>query len=96
MPCLFCGGQEKNYKPPPNTDFICSRCVQLLLSVSQVDLLKAHAKAIKKGYANKARAIESFIIEDETNDRKTKITKRNLERERPMPAIRPTRNQVRA
>lgn len=96
MGCLFCNGQEPNYKHGSDVDFICSRCVQLLLGANQDDLRKAHAKAIEKGYPCKAKAIESFLIEDETNDRKTKITKRNLERERPMPAIRLTRNQVRA
>ena len=94
MPCLFCGSQEKNYKP--DKDFICSRCVQLLLGADQNDLRKAHAKAIEKGYPGKAKAIESFLIEDEYNVRKTEKSKRNLERERPMPAVRPSRHQVRA
>ena len=96
MYCLFCGSQEKNYKPPPNIDFICSRCVQLLLSAEQSELKRALAKAAEMGFENKVLALQSFIVEDETNDRQTKITKRNLERERLMPAIRPSRHQVRA
>jgi hypothetical protein len=77
-------------------DFICSSCVQLLLGADQDDLRKAHSKAIEKGHPGKAKAIESFLIEDETNDRKTKITKRNLERKRPLRKVRPSRHQVRA
>ena len=77
-------------------DFICSSCVQLLLGAEQDDLRKAHAKAIEKGCPGKAKAIESFLIEDETNDRKTKITKRHLERKRPLRKVRPSSHQVRA
>lgn len=77
-------------------DFICSSCVQLLLGADQDDLRKAHAKAIEKGCSGKAKAIESFLIEDEYNVRETEKFKRNLERKRPLPAFRPSRYQVRA
>lgn len=60
--CLFCSGKEKNYKPEPETDFICDLCVVLLAGAEQDDLKKAHAKAIEKGFKDKASAIESFII----------------------------------
>jgi hypothetical protein len=96
MCCLFCNGQEKNYKPEPNKDFICGSCVQLLLGAEQDDLKRAHAKAIKKGYLSKARAIESFLIEDEINVRKTKKFKRNMVRKRPLRKIRHTRDKVRS
>ncbi|HUT44543.1 MAG TPA: hypothetical protein VMW95_09415 [Desulfobacterales bacterium] len=96
MGCLFCNCQEPNYKPGPDVDFICSSCVQLLLGADQDDLHKAHAKAIEKGYPAKAKAIESFLIEDEYNVRETEKFKRNLERKRSLPAIRPSRYQVRA
>ena len=75
MGCLFCNGQEPNYKPGPDVDFICSRCVQLLLGVDQDDLKKAHAKAIEKGYPGKAKAIESFLIGETNEQRKPKTKK---------------------
>ena len=96
MGCLFCNGQEPNYKPGPDVDFICSRCVQLLLSVSQDNLKLALVKAKEKGLQSKASAIKSFIVEDEINVRKTKKFKRNMERTRPLRKIRPARNEVRA
>ena len=91
--CLFCNGKEPNYKPGPGIDFICSRCVQLLLGADQNDLKKAYTKAIKKGCPGKAKAIESFLDEGEYYG-KTKKFKRNMERERTMRAVRPARYKV--
>jgi len=97
MGCLFCGGQEPNYKPGPNVDFICSRCVQLLLGADQNDLKRAYAKAVEKGYRNKAKAIESFLVDGgNDDDRKTKKSKSYLERKRPLRKVRPTRHEIRA
>jgi hypothetical protein len=94
--CLFCNELEQKYKPESDKYFICSRCVQLFLSADQEDLRKAHAKAIEKGYSNKARAIESFLIPEEINVRETKQARRSLVRKRPMRTVRPSRNQLRA
>jgi hypothetical protein len=95
MECLFCGLPEKGYPSDPDKEFICSRCVQILLSADQEDLNRAYRKAIEKGYPNKARAIESFLMPEEINARETKVTKRNLVRKRPMQSVRPSRNQLR-
>ena len=65
--CLFCNGQKKNYKPEPNKDFICSRCVILLAGAEQGDLKKAYVRAIVKGFKDKVSALQSFIVEDEYN-----------------------------
>jgi hypothetical protein len=65
MGCLFCGFPENGYRPESDKDFICYHCVQLFLSLDQEGLLKAHTKAIEKGYPNKVRAIESFLIPEE-------------------------------
>jgi len=97
MVCLFCNGQEPNYKSDPGIEIICSRCVILLADANQDDLKRAYAKAIEKGYLNKARAIESFLVDGENDDdRKTKKSKRNMERKRPMRVLRPSRHKVRA
>jgi len=96
MSCLFCNGEEKNYKPEPGKDYICSLCVILLGDADQEDLKRALAKAEEKGFRNKASAIKSFIIEDECNDRKTKKSKRNMVRKRPLRTARPTRDEVRS
>ena len=91
--CLFCNEPEKNYKPGPDIDSICSRCVTLLAGAEQDDFKKVHAKAIEKGFKDKASALKSFIIEDEYNVRKTKKSKRNLERKRPVRKARPSRDK---
>jgi hypothetical protein len=71
--------------------------VQLLLNAHQQDLRRAYTKATEKGYSNKARAIESFIIsQEESNDRKTKKLKSNMVRERAVRTVRPSRDQLRA
>ena len=76
MFCLFCNGKEKNYRPVAGIDFICGSCAQLLLGADQDDLKRAHAKAIKKGYLSKARAIESFLIPEGTNEQRKPTTKK--------------------
>jgi len=93
--CLFCKGEELNYKPCPGIDFICSHCVQLFLGVEQNDLKKTHTKAIEKGYPDKAMATESFLDEGEYYGKTTKF-KRNMERKRPLRKVRPSRHKVRA
>jgi len=96
--CLFCGKPETDYKPGPGVDFTCSRCIQLLLGAEQTDLKKAYARAIEKGYPGKAKAIKSFIIEDESNARvrKTKNFKRDMARKRPLRTVRLTHHRGRA
>ena len=96
MKCLFCDGREKNCKPTKGIDYICSSCVLLLVDANQDDLKRAYVKAVEKGYENKASALKSFIIEDEINDKKTKISKRDMERARTLRKVRPSRHKVRA
>ena len=93
--CLFCNSSDKKYKSESDKDFICSRCVQLLISADQEELKRAYSKAIEKGYPNKVRAIESFLIPEEISVRETKIAKRDMVRKRFMPTVRPSRNQLR-
>jgi len=97
MGCLFCNGQERGYKPSSGVDFICCQCVQLLLGADQDGLKRAYAKAIEKGYRNKAKAIESFLVDGgNDDDRETKKSKSYLERARPLRKVRPSRNKIRA
>ena len=80
--CLFCN-REKGpwYKPEKDVDFICSGCVQLLISVEQVHLKRAHEKAVSRGYEKKAKAIESFLIPEENNGKRpAKRNRKNLNR----------------
>ena len=89
MECLFCENPEPNYKPQAKIDFICSHCVQMLLGADQEDLKRAHTKAINKGYLNKASAIESFLTEDEIEQRKpTRYDQRTADRKGTAGAIR--------
>ena len=59
--CLFCNNPEKGYVPPPEVDFICGSCVQLLLIADKDELQAAHARALEKGCLGNAKAIESFL-----------------------------------
>ena len=77
MYCLFCNGQERNYKPDADKDFICGSCVQLFLRADSEDLKRAYAKALSKGYSNKASAIESFLENGGNQDGKQINTRRN-------------------
>ena len=96
MGCLFCGNLEKDYKPDPGNDFICSKCVQILLSAGSEGLMQAHELSIEKGCTNKAGAIESFLMPREAKrDRKAKNSKRNMVRKRPVRTLRPARWQIR-
>ena len=96
MYCLFCGFPESRYRPDADKEFICSECVQTLISADQKDLERAYSLSIEKGYPNKASAIESFLIPEEINARETKISKRNMVRKRPKRTVRPSPNQIRA
>ena len=91
--CLFCNFPEKNYKPAPDTDFICGSCAQVLLSTDQDELRRAHPKAVAKGYMGKAEAIEPFIEIGGTNEQRkpeTKIRRRHPNRKG---IARPARNK---
>jgi hypothetical protein len=96
MSCLFCNRTEKDYTPGPDVEFICGTCVQLFLLADKEDLKRAYTKALSKGYLRKAKAIETFLTEEKTIDRKAKKSKRNMERERPLRTVRPARHKVRA
>ena len=82
--CLFCNREEGHgYRPGKDIEFVCSRCIQVFLSAGQIDLKKAHKKAIDKGYINKAKAIKSFLIDEgENGKRPTKRNRKNFNRKR--------------
>ena len=94
--CLFCNNSELNYKTDKGIDYVCSSCVLLLSDANQEDLKRAYVKAMEKGFENKASALKSFIIEDEIHERKTKISKRDMERARSLRKVRPSRHKIRA
>ena len=70
--CLFCNKPKKNYRPSPDTDYICGTCVQLLLNSDQQELERAYAKAKALGYNRKAMAIESFLNKGNEDGKQTK------------------------
>ncbi len=97
MICSLCNTERDVEKVEETAGaYICASCVQLLLNESQENLQKAYALAIEKGYQDKARAIQSFMMEVNTNDRDAKDNKRSLERKRPGREVRLTRYRVRA
>jgi len=94
--CLFCDCMDIKYKPETGKDFICPLCVQILLEADKEDLKRAYGMAIERGYARKAKAIESFLIEEEiTYEPKAKKSERSNVRKKPMRVAKPTRNQLR-
>jgi len=94
MVCQFCGFPEPGYRPGADKEFICSTCVLLLVAADQPELKQAYDKALEKGCQNKATAIESFLIKEESNAREAKVSERNLVRKRTMRTVRPSRNQL--
>jgi hypothetical protein len=87
--CLFCNGKDKKYKPETGIEFICSLCVQMLLGADQEDLKAVHTLAINNGYLNKASAIESFLTEEENEQRKpTRYNQRSADRKGTAGAVR--------
>ena len=74
--CLFCNGMDIKYKSEACNDFICSRCVQLLLAADQQDLKRAHSKALEKEFTNKAKSIESFLIPEGLNEQRKPVSKK--------------------
>jgi len=95
MDCLFCGFPETGYRPEAEKEFICPECVQILISADQEDLNRAYSLAIEKGYPNKARAIQSFLIPEEINVKETKQARRNMGRKRTLRTVRLAHNQLR-
>ena len=96
--CLFCGIEEKNFKPPPDIEFICGSCVQMFLSATHEQARNAYKKAIKGQYHNKAKALEIFFSEEVLNGEQQETAKdrSGLERERPLRTSRSARNKKRA
>ena len=95
--CLFCSDMEPNYKPETGNDFICSRCVQMLLEADQQDLKRAHTKALEKGFTNKAKAIESFLIPEDKIDGQRKPAKkrrRHIDRKRIVRTVRDKEKRI--
>ena len=79
--CLFCSEpkQTPNYEvSQKDIEYVCSGCVQILLGAEQLHLKRAYEKAIAKGYENKARAIESFLIAGDRNGKQ--INRRRAEK----------------
>lgn len=90
MECLFCYDPEPKYKPAAGVEFVCSRCVQMLLAADQEDLKRAHSKALERGKISEANAIESFLIPegfDEQRKPTTKKRRRHSNRKRIVRAV---------
>jgi len=96
--CLFCDTPERNYKPSPDTYYICGTCVQLFLSSPEEDRIRAYRKAVDNGYLNKAKAIKMFLPEETINGEQQEAGKvrSDLERKRPLRTTRPSRYEHRA
>ena len=65
--CIFCEMPGEKYKPPKGADFVCSYCVMAFLGAEQDYLQWIYDQAVKNSMTDKARAIESFILPEETD-----------------------------
>ena len=75
MGCLFCGLPETGkYKPPKDTEYVCSDCTQLFIRMSQ-DTLKGGINFLEDNkeklcvfnfeiIENKIRALKMFVGEE--------------------------------
>jgi hypothetical protein len=81
-PCLFCNNEDKGlfnpYKPPKETDFVCSSCVILLLGLKQEFLKQALELSIEKNIPGKIQALKMFIEPEEIVN--VRPNKKRLER----------------
>ena len=89
--CLFCDRCEPGHDS--SCEYVCGSCVQLLLSME--DLNTAHKKATEKRCYHKAMAIEILMGMTGMQNGKAKKPKRNLERKRTLRTIRPCHNRIR-
>jgi len=81
MGCLFCHKEEGyNYRPEKEIEFVCSRCVQILLRAEQDDLKRAYAKALKHGYESKAKPVAMFIEKEIQDGKKPEKRRRHFNR----------------
>ena len=85
MGCLFCG--QSPYKA--DSEYICGRCVQILLNADQAELAEGRARCIEKGYSRKTRTIDSFLIPEGINEQRkpAKKRRRHINRKRIVRAI---------
>lgn len=98
--CLLCSGSEQGRtQPATGAEFVCSMCVQTLLSVPPEKIGRAHQEAVARGLELKASALEMFTAENQGEEEyvpKTGKPKRGLERRRIVRETRPTHRQGRA
>jgi hypothetical protein len=98
MECLFCSNL-RNCIPELGKGTICSWCFHLLNSADQQYLKQLYGNTIEDGNTEKARLLRHFLIFKDAggmNDLKTKKSKRNLVRKRPVRTVRPARTRERA
>ncbi len=91
MTCAICRNADEL---GAETFGICSNCLIKLMMFSPEQLQQAYDLAMQHNFLNKARVIKEFSGVE--YGRKTKNIERSLERKRPMPAARPSRDQMRA
>lgn len=94
--CLFCNGTDESYRPEPETEFICCRCVQLFLAATPDQVRAAYKKAVDGGYPNKAKALEIFFKEGVLYEQEAGKAGSGMVRERPLRTVRPSRHELRA
>ena len=55
--CLFCEKEEK-YNRNPNSEYVCSMCVQKFLQIGKEEAKILNDECVKKGYFGKVAAIK--------------------------------------
>lgn len=63
--CTLCNQPEPSrFVPSKGTAYVCSSCVLKLLEVHQQELKRGQNIALERGYAYKAKMLETFIEKD--------------------------------
>ena len=82
--CLFCDKPD-NVRRPRNTEYICSRCMQVFLRTEREEAQRVYWKVIGLGMDRKKRAIEMFFknLMEEPDGEQSEQNKHN-KRKRPI------------
>ena len=81
MNCLFCNMPDRQYDSDVK-EIICSTCVQVLSSQTQEKLRAAYQSALDKDMSNRAKAIATFLEDEEQDVRKAERSNRAMDRGR--------------
>ena len=89
-------GQRIAVKHPQNvTGLICSNCTQVLITTKQGKIKEAYDKALNAGLMDKAKVLETLLIEEAQDDTEAKKSNRDMDRKRALRKVRSASHKIR-